>query len=67
MWSLPTISYHPVKFDGHRYCEKEDTSFLNLSREHVIKKSQDFEGWVSPPQVTILPSLVAIGIAEGQI
>ena len=67
MWGLPTVSYHPVKFDGPRYCESADIRFLNLSRDHVIKRSRDFEGGVSPLQVTTLSSLVAIGRAEGQI
>ena len=38
-----------------------------MSRDHVIDRSRDFEGGVPPPQVTTLPSLVVIGIAEGQI
>ena len=67
MWGLPTVRYHPAKFDGHTYCESASTSFLNLSRDHDIKKSRDFEGGVSPLQVTTLPILMAIGIAEGQI
>ena len=64
---LPTVSYHSAKFDGHRYCESADISFLNLSRDHVIKSSSDFEGRVPILQVTALPSLVAIGTAKGQI
>ena len=40
---------------------------LNFSRDHVIKRLRDFEGGVPPLQVTILPSLVTIDIAEGQI
>ena len=48
----------PAKCDGHRYCGSADISFLNLSRDHVIKRSS---------QVTILPTLVAIGIAEVKI
>ena len=67
MWGLPTVTYHPANFDGHRYCESTDISFLNLSRDHVTKRSCDFEGGVPPPQVTTLPSLGAIGIAEGQV
>ena len=67
MWGLPTVSYHPTKFDGHRCCRSSKIGFLNLPRDHVIKRSRDFEGGLSPPQVTILPSLVAIGTAEGQI
>ena len=65
MWSLPKVSYHATKFDGHRYCESADISFMKLSRDQVIKRSRDFEGEVLPPQVTTLPSLVAIGTAEG--
>ena len=67
MWGLPTVSYHSVKFNGHRYCESAGIRFLNFSRDHVIKRSRDFEGGVSPLQVTTLLSLVAIGSAEGQI
>ena len=42
-------------------------SFLNLSRNQVIKRSRYSEGGVPPLLVTTLPSLVAIGIAEMQI
>ena len=67
MWGLTTVSYHHGKSDGHRYCESAGTSFLSLSRGHVIKRSHDFEGGVPPPKVTTLSSLVAIAITEGQI
>ena len=67
MWGLPTVSYHSATFDGHRYCESSDISFLNLSRDHVIKRSRDFEGGVLPLQVTTLSSLVATDIEEVQI
>ena len=66
MWSLLTISYHSVKFDGHRYFGSA-ICFLNFSHDHIINRSRDFEGRVPSPQVTTLPILVAIGIAEGQI
>ena len=56
-----------AKFDGHRYCESADISFLNLSLDHVIKRSCDFEDGVPPLQVTTLPRLVVIGMAEVQI
>ena len=55
------------KFGGHRYCGRADISFLNLPRDHVIKRSRDFEGGICPLQVTTLSSLMAIGIAEEQI
>ena len=58
------VSYPSAKFDGHRYYGSADISFLNLSRDHVMKSSPEVEGWVPRPQVTTLPSLVAIGIAE---
>ena len=61
------VSYHPAKLDGHRYCESADISFLNLSSDYLIKGSPDFKGGVPSTQVTTLPSLVAIGTAEGQI
>ena len=64
MWGLPTVSYHSAKFDGHRYCESADISFLNLSCDHVIKRSRDFEGGVLPLQVTTLASLVAIDMQK---
>ena len=67
MWGVPMVSCHPDKLHGHRYCESADISFLNLSRDHVIKSSSDFEGRVPILQVTALPSLVAIGTAKGQI
>ena len=66
MWGLPMVSYYPAQFDDHRYCESADISFLNLSRGHVINWSRDFDGGVPAPQVTTLPSFVAIGIAERQ-
>ena len=61
------ISYHCGKSDGHRYCGSADIRFLNLSCDHTIKRSREFEGAIPPLQVTNLPSLVAIGIVEGQI
>ena len=61
------ISYHPAKFGGHRYCRSADISFLNLSCDHVIKRSHDFEGGIPLLQVTTLPILVAIARAEWQI
>ena len=63
----PSVSYHSAKFGGHRYCGRKGISFFNFSRDHVIKRSLGFEGWVPPPQVTMLPSLVAIDTAEMQI
>ena len=61
-----TVSYHFAKFDGHWYwyCGSADVSFFHLSRDHVIKKSHDFEGKVFPPPVTNNSCLVTIGIAE---
>ena len=38
-----------------------------MSRDHIIKSLRDFEGGVCPLQVTTLPSLMAIVIAEEQI
>ena len=37
-WDLSTVSYHSAKFGGYRYCGSADISFLNLSRNHVIKR-----------------------------
>ena len=59
----PTKFYDFAKFGGRRYCESADIS-RHLSRDHVIKRTRDFEVGVPPLQVTTLPSLVAIGIAE---
>ena len=67
MWGILTVSYHPARFDVHRYCESADLGFLNFSLEHVIKRSRDFEGWIPLPQATTLPSLEAIVMAELQI
>ena len=67
MWGLPMVSYHPDKLHSHRYCESADISVLNLSRDHVIKSSSDFEGRIPILQITALPGLVAIGTAKGQI
>ena len=64
---LSTVSHHSAKFGGHSYCESAGVSFLNLSRYQVIKTSREFEGWVSPLQVTTLPNLVTIDIVEEQI
>ena len=52
---------------GLQVLRKDSYDIFHLSRDYVIKKSFDFEGGVPPPKVTTLPSLVAIGIAEGQI
>ena len=56
-WSVPlTISRLPVKFGGHGFCQRGDTSFLIChvtSGEHEIKGSQT--SWIgythynSPP------------------
>ena len=67
MWGLPMVSYNPAKFDAHRYCWSANIRFLNSSRDRITNRSRDFEGGVPPPQVTTLPSLVAMDIAEGQI
>ena len=67
IWGLLTVSYSPAKFDGHRYCGKAGISFLNFSRDHVIKTLCHFEGGVLQLQDTTLSSLVDIGIAEGQV
>ena len=66
-WGPPAARYYSAKADDHSYCGRADISFLNLSRDRVIKRSRDFDGGVPPWQVTILPSLVAIAIAEGKI
>ena len=63
---LPTVSYHPAKSNGHRYNGSADISFLNLSGDHIIKRSRNFEGGLHPSQFTTLSSLMAVGIAEGQ-
>ena len=57
MWGLLMVSYHSVKFDGHKCCGSADIIFFHLSRDHVIKISYDFGGWVTPTQVTAPPSL----------
>ena len=61
------VSYHATRSDDHKYCGSADVSFFHLSRDHIIKKSCDFQGGVPPPNVTTLSILVAIGIAKGQI
>ena len=60
-------SYYSANVGDHRYWERADISFLSLSRDHVIKRSRDFEGGVTPLQITSLSNLVATGIVEGQI
>ena len=67
MWGFSTVSYHPAKSDGHRYCTSTDITFLDLSQDHVIKSLRDFEVRVFPLQATTLASLVAIGIVKEQI
>ena len=67
MWGILTLSYHPARFDGNRYCESADLGFLNFSSDHLIKRSRDFEGWIPLPQATTLPSLEAIDMAKLQI
>ena len=66
-WDSPNVSYHSSKFGGHRYCVSVDISFFHFSWDHVIKCLRDFEDWVPPPQVSTLPSSVAIDIVEEQI
>ena len=67
MWGFLMVSYHPAKFDGHRYCGKAGISFLNLPRDHIIKRLCHFQGGILQLQDTALLSLVGIGIAEGQV
>ena len=67
MSGLLTVSYHSTKIDDHRYCGSADIISLHLTRDHVIKRSCDYEDRLSPPRVTTLPILVIIGISEGQI
>ena len=64
---LSTVSYHSVKFGGHRYCGSVDVSFFHVLRDLIIKILSEFEGGVPLPLVTTLPSLVAIDIVEVQI
>ena len=42
--SLPTPSYYSANLGGHRYCKRANIRLLNLSRDHIIKSSRDFEG-----------------------
>ena len=60
-----TISQHPAKFGDRRHCGSEDIMVLVchvILQGHVIKASNDCMGRRSSRQVTILPSLVALGI-----
>ena len=61
------VSYHSVKFGGHRYCGSADISFFHVSCDLIIKRLRDFEGGVPLLLVTTLPSLVAIDIVKVQI
>ena len=65
--SYNLVCYHSAMFSGKSYCRSAGISFLNLSRDHEIKRSHDFEVRIPPSQVTTLPSLGTIDIAEVQI
>ena len=64
MMCQSNLIYHSAKFGGHSYCVSVDMSFFHLSCDRVIKNSCDFEDWVPSPQVTVLPSLVAIELGK---
>ena len=58
------VYHHLAKFGGHRYCISRDIMFLicNVIKQgHIIKRSGDYNDRSPSRNVTILPSLVAIG------
>ena len=64
------ISYHPAKFDGQKHCVSGCIMILVnpvILQDHVIKGSCDFLGRGLSREITILPSLVAIGTMVAEI
>ena len=57
------VNYHPAMFGGHKHCGSEDMILVchMILQDHEIKGSSDYMGKSPPRQITILPSLVAIG------
>ena len=64
MWQPLQVSQHPTKSGVDRHFVSGDAIELIC---HVIKRSCNFMGEKSSWEVTILPSLVAIGIVVVEI
>ena len=48
MWGLPMVSYHPAKFDGHRYCGRADIRlFICFSFKSMQNKDFNFQVYIS--------------------
>ena len=65
-----SVSYHPAKFGGHQQCGSGDIMILVchvISYGHVIKGLCDLIGRSPIGKITVLPSLVAIGIVVVEI
>ena len=58
------FSYHSAKFGGHKRSSSVGITVLVC---HVIKGSSDFIGRSPSTEITILPYLVATGIAVAEI
>ena len=64
------ISLHPAKFDGHRYCAREQILFFvchATSRDFVVRESCDIMDEFSSSLVTNLQCLVFIYLLEEEI
>ena len=57
------VNYHPAMFGSHKHRGSEDMILVchMILQDHEIKGSSDYMGKSPPRQITILPSLVAIG------
>ena len=59
------LSHHSAKVDGHGHCDSGDAMVLlchAILQGHVTKRLSNSIGRKHARQVTILPSLVVIGI-----
>ena len=64
LWAVPKVNHYPAKPGGHRHCSSGDIMVLvcqtNL-QDHLTKGSSNSMGRSPSRQVTIRPSLTAIG------
>ena len=70
MWKPLTVIHHFPMFDGHWSIASRDIKYLichMTSQNHVILGSSNFMSGRFSLHVTILPSLVAIGIVLVEI
>ena len=69
-WAPLTISHQSTMFGGYRSCGRGNIKFSIshvTSCDHVIRESSEIMGEFPSPWVTILASVVVIGLAEEEI